>query len=123
MTDSMENVNREELIKWLRESDGYGILHPDFFTKQLGLPADLVKRYTQNHEGGEGKYAIQSNDGQDNKAFGVSEFAIVSGISQLVGAEPGREYFGRGSQFRSDCAQVLKALNKTALPQLDEIVR
>ncbi len=107
----MAGVNREELIAWLRGSDGYAILEPRYFTK-MGFPSDFVGRYTYNHQGGEGKHSITSHDGQDNAAWGVSCFEFIRGIMAACGTSEAREFFGRGSQFRSDCGQVLKALGE-----------
>jgi hypothetical protein len=110
MTDLPESVNRAELIKWLNETGGYGILLPDFFTKKLGLPEEMVARFARNHQGGEGKHAIQSNDGQENAAYGVSEFEIIEAIASAVGVEPCSMYYGRGKNFHMTCSMVLKAL-------------
>lgn len=108
----MAGVNREELIAWLRGSDGYVILDPAYFVK-MGFPEEFVAHYDYNHHGGEGKHAITSHDGQDNKAHGVSAFEFVRAIGKAAGAGDGPRYHGRGSQFRSDCSMVLKALGES----------
>ena len=106
----MANVDLEKLREWLRTSDGYAILSPAFFV-EMGFPADFVKRFTFNHQGGEGKHGITSYDGQENAAFGISEFSIIEPIADAVGAEPGGHMFhGRGKNYRSDKARVWKAL-------------
>jgi hypothetical protein len=107
---AMANVDREKLIEWLTHSSGYQILLPKFWV-EMGFPADFVAPYIRNHQGGEGKHAIQSRDGQENAAFGVSEFEIIEGIATAVGAEGGGHmFYGRGKNYQTDVARVLKAL-------------
>lgn len=106
----MAKIDREKLHEWLRTSDGYAILHPDFFL-EMGFPFEFLKPYALNHQGGEGKHGIVSHDGQENAAWGISEFEIIRGIADAVGAEPGgRMFFGRGKNYRADKARVLKAM-------------
>ena len=106
----MANVDREKLIEWLTHYGGYEILLPKFWV-EMGFPTDFVADYARNHQGGEGKHAIQSRDGQDNAAFGVSEFEIIEGIATAVGADcGGHMFYGRGKNYRTDVGRVLKAL-------------
>lgn len=108
---TMANVDRAKLIDWLSGSGGYDILAPNFFL-EMGFPLEFVKRYTVNHQGGEGKHAITSYDGQENAAFGVSEFEIVPGIARALGLESTSMFMGRGKNYRVVAGRILTELKR-----------
>jgi len=112
-------MDRAKVAEWLRDTDGYSILEPQFFL-DLGFDPELVKRYTHKHRSGEGKYAITKN-GKVVEPVGVSEFAFVNAVARLLGIEPCEMFYGRGKNFQTTVGMILAALKEAKEPTFDTL--
>jgi len=101
-------IDRPKALRWLAETDGYGVFAPEFFDGIL--PPRTVKRLTFDHAGGEGKHAVTKGGEVLRKCVGVSEFAAIDALASELGVEPVRFFLGRGRNFRETRARCLVAL-------------
>jgi hypothetical protein len=111
--DILKGVDRDALRKWLKESDGYSIMDPNFFIK-MGFSPEFLEPYSRAHKSGEGKYAITDHNGKLLRhCFGVYELDFAWLLGRRLQCDNGAGMFhGRGRQFRWLVAAILKHLDQ-----------
>jgi len=111
--DVLENVDMSKFKDWLRNSDGYDIVGPEFFTK-MGFSEKLMTAHTDRHYSGEGKYGITTKGKPVKYVDGVYELTFLHDLANRLGADTSKAdmLYGRGSSYRALIAAVLTQLEE-----------
>jgi hypothetical protein len=109
----LENVNKEQLITYLKEDgdDGWTIWDPSKFTEMGFELADLP---VQAHESdtSDPKSTIFKDGKIVKKLVGVYNLTFLHRLAIAVGADTSTGKFGRGSQARELTGRILEVLTQ-----------
>lgn len=101
-------MDKQKVVEWLKEADGYCIMAPKFF-QDMGLD---FHETTHSSDPELGKHAATRSDGEPGDIEGVSEFVAIRLVCKELGVPSTSFLMGRGSTFDLLKGRVLVALKK-----------
>jgi len=102
----MRVIHPTKIIEWLKETNGYAIMKPEFFT-EMGFDFKPVKYPTDPSLG---KFAAIPDDEGAEYVEGVAEFDAVENIADMLGVSTQTMFMGRGKNFRIIADRIIEKL-------------